>query len=166
MLDFKKIINIADKFRGMSKKNGLFQFAHLNHLEALVNAINANDPRPYKVYTARLRQEGASNAPTVEILYENTIGDIVWSWSAEGTYNATLPGAFADVNGVDPVWTTVSNLHNTDNYNMLQVSLHRQSANVVTLRVKKMLDFDGLNTSVEAVDDNVNRLMIEIRVYN
>jgi len=48
--------------------------------------------KPYKVYTALLRQDGVS-APVANIL-ENTIGNIVWSYTNVGTYKGTLTGAF------------------------------------------------------------------------
>jgi hypothetical protein len=48
--------------------------------------------KPYKVYTALLRQDGVS-APVPTIL-ENTLGNIVWSYTNVGTYKGTLTGAF------------------------------------------------------------------------
>lgn len=62
-----------------------------------VTGITANETaiaavRPYKVYTALLSQTGTDD-PTV-IVFENTIGDIVWTRQSTGVYRATLVGAF------------------------------------------------------------------------
>ncbi len=48
---------------------------------------------PYKVYRALLSQEG-TNAPSVIVLGQNTIGLIVWSRIAAGDYRGTLAGSF------------------------------------------------------------------------
>lgn len=48
--------------------------------------------KPYKVYTALLKQTGVA-APVPTIL-ENTLGNIVWSYNGVGTYRGTLTGAF------------------------------------------------------------------------
>jgi hypothetical protein len=45
-----------------------------------------------KTYKALLNQTG-TNAPIATVL-ENTIGNIVWGYTAEGIYTATLTGAF------------------------------------------------------------------------
>lgn len=47
-----------------------------------------------KVYRALMTQTGTS-APSVTVL-ENTVGTIVWTRSAAGTYVGTLSGAFAE----------------------------------------------------------------------
>lgn len=49
--------------------------------------------QPYTVYRALLNQAGGAVAPTPTVL-ENTIGAIVWSYTAAGVYSATLLGAF------------------------------------------------------------------------
>lgn len=70
-----------------------------NFLELLKNTtgITANEDaitvvKPYKVYVALLSQTGTDD-PTV-IVFENTIGDIVWTRQSTGVYRATLVGAF------------------------------------------------------------------------
>ncbi len=54
--------------------------------------IGANTGVSKKTYKALITQVGTS-APTVIVL-ENTIGDIVWTYSGVGAYRGTLVGAF------------------------------------------------------------------------
>jgi hypothetical protein len=54
--------------------------------------VSGNGPSAYKVYTALLTQSGTN--PPVATILENTIGNIVWSYSGVGQYSATLTGAF------------------------------------------------------------------------
>jgi len=51
------------------------------------------EKRPYKSYCVFLSQSG-ENIPVVSLVYENSIGNIVWARSSEGNYNGTLLGAF------------------------------------------------------------------------
>jgi len=76
----------------VGKIKGDTEFARLAHLNDLVDQVNNNSGSTYKVYTALMSQSG-TNAPTVNIL-ENTIGNIVWTYSATGSYQGTLVGAF------------------------------------------------------------------------
>lgn len=71
--------------------------------------------RPYDVYVALLTQSGTDD-PTAIVL-ENTIGEIVWTFDANGSYFGTLTGAFTsnktfflitpNSNGVDTPFFTV-----------------------------------------------------------
>lgn len=54
--------------------------------------VKDNAGPSYKVYTALLTQEGTN--PPVATVFENTIGNIVWTRNFAGFYSATLPGAF------------------------------------------------------------------------
>ena len=60
----------------------------------VTGTINGDAVIPYKKYIATISQTG-TNDPTVTVL-ENTIGDIVWTRFAVGSYLATLVGAFPD----------------------------------------------------------------------
>lgn len=51
-----------------------------------------NNIRPYRVYTGLISQTGTSD-PTVVIM-ENTIGNIVWARTTNGSYQGYLPGEF------------------------------------------------------------------------
>jgi len=53
-----------------------------------------------RIYKALISQTG-TDAPTVSIL-ENTLGPIVWSYSAVGDYLGTLTGAFVNASKVAP----------------------------------------------------------------
>lgn len=50
--------------------------------------------RPYKVYTFEIFATGMAD-PTLTI-FENTVGNIVWTRSAGGEYIGTLSGAFTN----------------------------------------------------------------------
>ena len=50
--------------------------------------------KPYKIYSAYLNQVG-TNDP-VATVFENTIGNIVWTRYGEGNYKGTLNGAFIE----------------------------------------------------------------------
>ena len=75
----------------VGKIKGDTEFARLAHLNDLVDQVN-NSGSTYKVYTGLMSQTG-TNAPTVSVL-ENTIGNIVWTYSGVGSYQGTLVGAF------------------------------------------------------------------------
>jgi hypothetical protein len=110
------------------------------------------DSRPYKVYTALLTQT-VTNAPVATVL-ENTLGNIVWSYSSEGNYIGTLSGSFVENNTkleiglvTDTDYTSVyfGNFYRIDN----------DSVGLITL------DF-----SQSGIDGTLNNTPIEIRVYN
>lgn len=127
-------------------------------LSLLLTGSPAVDSRPYKVYTALLTQSG-SNAPTATIL-ENNIGSIVWSRSTNGTYVATLAGAFtvgktnvitngAYVGGFTVIGT------NQFNANAIYFFSQVQTANTSTGAI--------IYSNTDSVLDKV---FIEIRVYD
>ena len=58
---------------------------------------------PYSVYTARFSQSGTAS-PVVTV-YENTIGNIVWTRLNAGIYKGTLTGAFSS----DKVYLSCNN---------------------------------------------------------
>jgi hypothetical protein len=53
----------------------------------------SNFVNPGYIYRVNMTQTGTS-APTVDYVWENTIGNIVWSYNGVGTYQGTLVGAF------------------------------------------------------------------------
>lgn len=48
---------------------------------------------PGYIYRVNMSQSGTSD-PTITYVWENTIGDIVWTYNGVGTYWGTLAGAF------------------------------------------------------------------------
>jgi hypothetical protein len=54
-----------------------------------------NFVKPGKVYRVNMSQSGTSD-PTVDYVWENEIGSIVWTYNGTGIYWGTLTGAFAD----------------------------------------------------------------------
>ena len=112
---------------------------------------SGGDSRPYKVYTALLTQTG-TDAPVATVL-ENTLGDIVWAYHAEGYYSATSVGLF------------------TNNKTSIHHSLNRttNSANFLAFFVAdsdtiEMSSTDDLTVFKEA--QMTTPSLIEIRVYN
>lgn len=47
----------------------------------------------YKIYVALISQSGQVD-PTIDVILENTIGNIVWTRNSKGEYVGTLNGAF------------------------------------------------------------------------
>lgn len=101
--------------------------------------------RGYKVYTALLTQTGTNN-PTVTVL-KNELGNIVWTRSGGGTYEATLAGAF-------PVDKTFGLLTPTT---LNTIVSDATSVDVITVTTANHLG--------AAVDDALLNTPIEIRVY-
>lgn len=104
------------------------------------------DP-PCKKYVALLSQTG-TNAP-VAIVLENTIGDIVWSYSNVGEYIATLSNAF--YNHTFIVYGSLSNV-------FAQMRAYNNDADTVYVETINNLgnEFNGL----------LSYTSIEIRVYS
>ena len=113
---------------------------------SIVNLVQ-NGGRPYKSYTALLTQEG-EDAPVATIL-ENTLGDIVWTYDAPGSYFATLTGGFI----IDKTWMVADTLQNTGAY----------TQNYKTLNVIELYTFNNSNVMTNSYLNNTG---IEIRVYN
>lgn len=104
----------------------------------------------YLRYVALLTQTG-TDAPVATVL-ENTLGGtVVWSYSAVGTYLATLAGAFTE----NKTWFSTSAEYNTDFvpfYNIYRVSDNQ-------VRLLSPEDANGNLTN------GWSRASIEIRVY-
>lgn len=108
---------------------------------------------PYKVYTATMTQTG-TNAPTVTILH-NTIGNIVWTRTAEGNYIGTLTGAFPvgkafGINTVSSVGSVVS-------------MVPQGSADTFRIQTGTGNPSSG---SLAFADGRLSNTAIEIRVYD
>ena len=74
----------------LSKTIGDNTLARIAHVNQLVDQINSNDPRPYKVYTALLTQTGTTS-PTAIVL-ENTFEfEPVWEFVDDGIYGFDFP---------------------------------------------------------------------------
>lgn len=108
--------------------------------------------RPYKVYTFGLFATGLMD-PTVTI-YENTIGDIVWTRDGGGDYSATLSGAFTSDNKTWMVFTS----YITSNGSAKQIPcMVRESSSVIKL----------YNTDTGgSLTEPMYPMFGEIRVYN
>ena len=117
----------------------------------------------YSVYTALMSQSG-TNAPTVTIL-ENTIGDIVWTYAAVGSYNGTLTGAFPS----NKVFWIVGNEAQYNNgpqsYTSKTRMIYRVTDDIINISNNEIVFTAGSFTSSNRYNNIVN-VPIEIRVYN
>lgn len=122
-----------------------------NNLEALEQTISEIEVPEvnYKIYRAILTQIG-TNAPTATIL-ENTIGNIVWSRTNTGIYEATLNGAFLADKTYYPTFGT-SNAFN-------RIYIHRVNDN--SIRISCLSD-----DTLTGLDNEIYEFPIEIIVYN
>ena len=113
--------------------------------------VQAQDPRPYKVYTALISQAGTA-APTAIVL-ENTLGGVpVWTRSSTGIYLATLAGVFIE----DKTFVMMNTGHAVNGF---------EGASWVDANSIQVVTY--LNTPTYA-DSRLakNGSSIEIRVYN
>ena len=51
----------------------------------------------YKMYVAKITSPGGAQIFNIDATFENTIGDIVWTYSDTGTFVGTLSGAFPEL---------------------------------------------------------------------
>lgn len=122
-----------------------------------VDFTNANviglDSRPYKVYSALLTQSSTDD-PT-GIVLENTLGDILLNYNAEGFYQITSSALFTTDK------TVIINSYNqtaTNGTNIGFIRTVRSSENAVRIYTE--------NTSNVASDGILNKTYFEVRVYN
>lgn len=139
--------NTANKQNSLAVDGTGAKFPTVDAVNAGITAVG----RPYKVYTGVIQQSGTS-APTTSTPYENSIGAIVWTYSAVGTYIGTLAGAFPTANKVTGF--IFNNLVGS-NDSMMYI-INRIDVNSIRLEVYRAgIKADGeLNTSV-----------LELRVY-
>lgn len=102
----------------------------------------------YKIYVAFITQLD-KNAPTINAILENTIGDIVWSYTSAGEYVGTLNGAFT------PNKTIC--FAGVNNNTLSSIQLSSPNVNEVTL-----FTYDSTNATS---DELLSKTSIEIRVY-
>lgn len=148
MYDYTKLT-----FTELVAKIGKSRFFHLpKMLEEILGRLVPQAPK-YKVYTALLSQSG-TDAPVATVL-ENTLGDIVWSYDALGTYTGTLLDAFTENKTYQTIGIVSDGDYSTVNYgNFYRTSLN--SVGITTLNI----------VSQEIGDNYLNNAPIEIRVYN
>lgn len=105
----------------------------------------------YKSYEAAITQNG-TGAPTVSI-FNNTIGNIIWSRTSTGNYIGTLVGAFPSTKT-----PTIMNVFLYVSPNSYQYSIQRNASD----------DSIVLNsfTGSTLTDSVLSSTFIEIRVYN
>ncbi len=111
------------------------------------------DSRPYKVYSALLTQSSTDD-PT-GIVLENTLGDILLNYNAEGFYQITSSALFTTDK------TVIINSYNqtaTNGTNIGFIRTVRSSENAVRIYTE--------NTSNVAADGILNKTYFEVRVYN
>ena len=104
----------------------------------------------YKVYSALITQSGTAS-PTA-IIFENTIGNIVWSYSSVGNYIATLTGAF-------PIDEVLLFINNTRTNSLSSLSWQNNDS----LRLEVVL---ADSVPFQPSNNLLSKETIEIRVYN
>ena len=108
--------------------------------------IDSNSLTPYKKYVALLTQSG-TDAPTAIVL-ENTIGDIVWTYSSLGEYLGILTNAFTE----DKTFLFAYILPTS------VIKIERNNVNQINVGTT-----DNLGAKTNGL---LNNTSIEIRVYN
>lgn len=104
------------------------------------------------IYKAMLSQIG-TNTPTVTRIFENTIGDIVWTYTGVGSYVGTLIGAF-----MGPTNVPITSGFCLPGNNLGSYSLLANDADTVQLYT-----IDYLTNSLQ--DEFLNNTLITIEVY-
>lgn len=109
-----------------------------------------NNIRPYKVYTGLISQTGTDN-PAVVIM-ENTIGNIVWTRTANGHYQGYLPGEFL---------ASKTFLLTSSDYSINPTNQARQF-------FRNSNDYISILTQINGIiaDGLLENTPIEIRIYN
>lgn len=103
----------------------------------------------YKIYVAQIDQAGTDN-PIVTVL-KNTIGNIVWTRTDQGSYSGTLSGAFI----ANKTFVLFNQAYNGQ---AVFTPCRKKNANIVVINT---FDIAGV-----AQDDLLVDASIEIRVYN
>ena len=119
--------------------------------------VQAQDPRPYKVYTALISQSGTTVNSVTAIVLENTLGGVpVWTRNSVGSYTGTLASAFtADKTTVFTTRSITGGVVGSFYGNWNSTSTVILSTGVVNATPAAVLS-----------DDQLNGATIEIRVYN
>ncbi len=148
--------NLFNKIKQMIFQYTSSQRSDIAALQAAVGDIESE----YKEYVATVSQSGTgpTDAPNPTVL-KNTLGNLVWSRTGAGNYEATLVGAFPDNNKVVIFSSfTYSNLNPLNDVGLLSYgwndadSLYFTTANMD-------------NTGARTVADDVMYHTLIIRVY-
>lgn len=145
----------------VGKIKGDTEFARLAHLNDLVDQVNKNSSG-YKVYTALFTQS-VTNDPVVTVL-ENTIGDIVWTYSGVGTYQGTLNGAFTTGKVFFYGETDASYNIGPQIYTQEIRNFDSPSPDVIFMNNTRLVFTAGVFTSAGR-SNGITNVPIEIRVY-
>ena len=137
---------------GTSKRGDLYQ----NYAMSIEDLGNAISPAPaYKAYTALLTQNG-TNPPTALVM-ENTIGDITFTYVAQGRYQVVSSGLFISNK------TVVLNINScsvSPAYSVQIRGLLTGSSSSIDITTAQGASFNSY------VDNILLNRPIEIRVYN
>lgn len=111
--------------------------------------------KPYKSYVAFLNFSGDFPMYDYSVIYQNEIGDIVWSWDSLGAYVGTLAGAFP----ADKVW--ISYQPTIPSLPLLTMGMNRGTDDTIQAGAQQ-IDLGATNAT------RVNQFIsfVEIRVYN
>ena len=154
LLDKLNLAKTTDKFWvGNGSNPGLAQFAKMGHFKKLLEVLASQpvvDSRPYKVYTAALRQAGTNPVVTPTVL-ENTIGALTWARTSQGVFELTSGGQNLFTGETVIFYSTVQN-----GFNRLRDAYKDSDDKIVT----RQFNENGLNV------DSLFGDPIEIRVYN
>jgi hypothetical protein len=115
------------------------------------DTLRVSPPPKYKVYTASIAAMALMD-PMVTEIYDNTIGEIVWTRIDDGIYRGTLTGAFVE----GKTYCTATNLVYSDVDDAQIASLSWLNANTLKLTARTM------SSGTAGPMTTVN---IEIRVY-
>jgi hypothetical protein len=132
-----------------------------------VNGVIANSgdvtlPLPL-VYVAKMTQNGG-DVPTVTI-FQNTIGDIVWTKSAPGVYLGTLAGAFPAARTMCPPFSTPYSFIGLFNETLFDYAYNvAPIANETDYIQVNVVSAAGSSTELSVALPN-DSILIEIRVY-
>lgn len=114
-------------------------------------------PYNYKVYRASLSQSGLVGNSVTGTIFENTIGDIVWSYSSAGVYFGTLANAFPASKLFLPIPVRGFDVINTSGTELGYYTLYRASDSQIVLQSRNISDVSS--------DGILSNSPIEIRVY-
>lgn len=115
-----------------------------------LNVTGTNNIRPYRVYTGLISQIGTSD-PTV-VIFENTLGNIVWTRTNNGQYQGYLPGEFL----ADKTFLLTSGDYSINPLNQARQFIRTSDDYIVILTQINGVVADGL----------LENTPIEVRVYD
>jgi hypothetical protein len=138
---------------GIFKK--AFSTVQIDNLKSYFSSIFAPLPN-YKVYSVLATQSGTS-VPTMTVL-NNTIGNIVWTYSSVGVYYGTLANTFLASKLFLPIPVRGFDVINTSGTELGYYTLYRVSNSQIVLQSR--------NNSDVSSNGILSNAPIEIIVYN